>query len=475
MAIYHLTTTSVSRNDSRSAREAATYILRTGDYARDHDEVVYADSGHMPAFAGDPLTYWKAADRHERVNGRLYQSIEYALPVELDDDGRRDLAVQFAHRLTAAEQLPYTMAIHEGKGHNPHCHMIISERRNDGIARSRRQWFRRFNAKVPERGGARKSTSLRPREWLRETRSAWADLCNLALNDAGHEQRIDHRTLKAQGISRKAGKHLGPERHEMLQKGMDVRIAKDIGMTTADIGPPRALYAPTPRPGAPRRGGGLRTPDTAQARTAEKIQRHAISSQARAMRCMSYNVGILNTDSGELDENKWTLQQILANLTLLRQLNAQGREILLRPNAPPLIGLILCEGLSLESVNQMVKDGYEPTLTLETAPGQHQVWVRIEDGHTKSRREKIARHLAEYYGGDVAASGANAYGRLAGFAATAPSGIGRPFVQIRQSVSSGKIISGAEKLLSATRPATQKHLEDVPAPAAPGESVLGSD
>ena len=466
MAIYHLTTKSVSRNDSRSAREAATYILRTGDYARDHDEVVYEQSGHMPTFAGDPITYWKAADRHERRNGRLYQSIEYALPVELDDDGRRDLAVQFAHRLTATEKLPYTFAIHEGKGHNPHCHLIISERRNDGIARSRRQWFRRFNAKEPEHGGARKSTSLRPREWLRETRRAWADLCNMALESAEHDDRIDHRTLVAQGIARKPGKHLGPERHEMLQNSMDVRIAKDISMTTSDIGPPRALYAPTPRPGAPDgkgRGGGLRTPDTAEERTAEKIQRHAIQRQARAMKCVSYKIGILNTDSGELDEYEWTLQQILENLKLLRQLNAQGREILLRPNAPPLTGLILVEGLSLDNVNRMVKDGYEPTLRLETAAGQHQVWVRVEDGHTKSRRDKIARHLAENYGGDVDAAGANSYGRLAGFAVTAPSTGISPFALIRQSVSSGKIISGAEKLLSATRPAT-KQPEDGPAP-----------
>ena len=469
MAIYHLTTRSVSRTDSRSAQEAATYILRTGDYARDHDEVAYDESGHMPAFASDPLTYWKAADRHERRNGRLYQSLEYALPVELNDDGRRDLAVQFVHRLTATEQLPYTLAIHHGKGHNPHCHLIISERRNDGIARPRRQWFRRYNAKVPGQGGARKSTTLRPREWLTETRRAWADLCNLALEDAGHDTRIDHRKLEAQGITRRPGKHLGPERHKMMLKGMNVRIANDIGMTAADIGPPAPLpfappaarptpVRPTAKDNAPERE--RRAPQ--QDRTARAVQR-----QAAAMGCEYYDVGIQHA-TGELVEHRWALQALLDNLQRMKHLNAQGRNILIRPSFRPLPGMVLVDGLSQDSVERMRADGYEPVATIETAPNVHQVWVRVGEQITKSRRDKIASYLAEHYGGDVAAAGANSFGRLAGFTSgeSLPGGQ-RPFVTLKQSDSSGKIASAAADVLRATQP-KPRHPEDGPAPGEDG-------
>ena len=58
------------------------------------------------------------------------------------------LAREFAHELTDEEHLPYTLAIHAGRDedgheHNPHAHLMFSERRNDGIERSRDEWFRR--------------------------------------------------------------------------------------------------------------------------------------------------------------------------------------------------------------------------------------------------------------------------------------------------------------------------------------------
>ena len=66
-------------------------------------------------------------------------------------------AREFASKLTSAggERLPYTLAVHRGHGENPHAHLMISERANDGIERSREQWFRRYNAKAPEKGGAK--------------------------------------------------------------------------------------------------------------------------------------------------------------------------------------------------------------------------------------------------------------------------------------------------------------------------------
>ena len=69
--------------------------------------------------------------------------------------GRREAALRFAGQLTGPERLPYTLAIHRGgaDGENPHAHLIFSERVHDGIERSGEQWFKRYNAKAPEKGG----------------------------------------------------------------------------------------------------------------------------------------------------------------------------------------------------------------------------------------------------------------------------------------------------------------------------------
>ena len=68
--------------------------------------------------------------------------------------------------LTDGEHLPYTLAIHAGEDadgheHNPPAHLIFSERRNDGIERSRQDWFNRANSEHPEQGGAPKSRTSR--------------------------------------------------------------------------------------------------------------------------------------------------------------------------------------------------------------------------------------------------------------------------------------------------------------------------
>ena len=186
------------------------------------DTLLYTESGHMPAWAAAaPMTYWDAADLHERANGRLFQRVEVALPTALTAAEQRELAVGFARHLTAGEQLPYTLAIHAGAGTNPHCHLLISERTNDGLERSAAQWFRRYNAAEPAQGGARKTTALRSKAWLVETRAAWAEQTNQALERAGHAIRVDHRSLAAQGIERLPSLHLGPTVAALEARGIE--------------------------------------------------------------------------------------------------------------------------------------------------------------------------------------------------------------------------------------------------------------
>ena len=231
-AIYHFNARSGTRSSGHSARAAAAYIQRTAEYGRDRetaDELLYTESGHMPAWAeAEPTSYWDAADLHERANGRLFKRLEFALPTALSADEQQELAVGFAHHVTDGEQLPYTLAIHAGDGTNPHCHLLISERTNDGLERSPEQWFRRYNAAEPEQGGARKTTALRPRAWLMETRAAWAEQANQALAEAGYELRIDHRSYAEQGIERLPGLHLGPTVREMEARGIETERGAEV-------------------------------------------------------------------------------------------------------------------------------------------------------------------------------------------------------------------------------------------------------
>lgn len=220
MAIYHLTAKSISRGKG-SAKARSDYIEREGKYQKDAAEVLYKESGNMPTWAkSDPRTYWQAADDYERVNGRLFKQIEFALPRELSRDEQNDLARSFCRELTQTQDgpLPYSMAIHQGHGQgNPHCHLIISERVNDGQSRTPQTWFKRAG-KQPG-AGAKKTLELRPKEWLTTTRKKWAEQANLALDHAGHRARIDHRTLTAQGIDRAPTYHLGPAAAAMERKG----------------------------------------------------------------------------------------------------------------------------------------------------------------------------------------------------------------------------------------------------------------
>lgn len=231
MAIYHLCVSSGSRGGGQSAAAKADYIEREGKYKEGEKEVAYTEHGHMPEFAAaDPRQYWEAADLYERENGRLYQQVEFALPIELELREQIALAHDFAQRLTGAEKLPYTLAIHKGEydhrgkktdtPRNPHVHLIFSERGNDDINRSPELWFKRANKSAPEKGGAAKVRSIKSREWLVEIRELWAVMANESLERHGHESRIDHRTLIAQGITdRLPQTHRGIAGH-MQQRGI---------------------------------------------------------------------------------------------------------------------------------------------------------------------------------------------------------------------------------------------------------------
>ena len=248
MAIYHLSAKVGSRSTGQSAAAKYAYICREGRYRDDRHcadkrELVYTESEMLPAWAADnPALYWQSADLYERANGRLFQQIVFALPRELSAEAQIEVAREFAMEVTNTKNgfLPYTLAVHSGKGENPHAHLMISERVHDGHERTPETWFKRAATgdKAPELGGAKKTDAFQGREWIDALREQWAVRANLILEREGREERIDHRSYVERGIQQIPTVHEGPNVRQMHERGLPgatVELNNEIRSINAEL------------------------------------------------------------------------------------------------------------------------------------------------------------------------------------------------------------------------------------------------
>src|SRR3546814_13350036 len=90
---------------------------------------------------------------------------------------------------------------------------MYSDRVSDGIDRTPDRVFARFNPTHPAAGGCRKDSGGRtPIELRRQaiaTRELSAGLPNEALAMHGHTTRVDHRSLRDQGLQRSEERRVG--------------------------------------------------------------------------------------------------------------------------------------------------------------------------------------------------------------------------------------------------------------------------
>jgi hypothetical protein len=209
--------------------EHAQYIEREGRFKEEkYGAIGEHERGNLPEWArGSAARFFAAADEHERSNGNSYREFELALPRELSDAARGQLVREFV-----AEQIgdrhAYVWAIHEPSGHNPHVHIMYSERILDGKERGADQYFKRANTKQPERGGHLKSdrfTSSRGPAEVEALRVRWEVVQNAALERAGLDVRVDHRSLEAQGIERAPGRHRGPAVSGLEARGQVAEVS----------------------------------------------------------------------------------------------------------------------------------------------------------------------------------------------------------------------------------------------------------
>jgi hypothetical protein len=206
-----------------TAADHAKYIARLGYHAAKED-LVFSDHGNLPSWAdGNPAKLWKAADKYERANGSAYKEMIFALPNELSPMQQLPLIDEIVTQLAGPKAYQY--ASHAPKSSlegevNAHLHLMISDRMPDGNERAADKMFSRYNASNPSQGGCRKDSCGRSRMQLRDDliakRKLVADIQNVHLAKHGHAARVDHRTLKDQGIVRKAERHLGQAKVRLM-------------------------------------------------------------------------------------------------------------------------------------------------------------------------------------------------------------------------------------------------------------------
>lgn len=201
MASYHLSVKTIKRSAGRSATAAAAYrsasVIECDREGRMHDYTAKRGveacfilaPDDAPSWAQDRAALWNAAEAREtRSNSVTAREWELALPSELSDAARIDIARAFAAQLVERYGVAADVAIHaphrEGDQRNHHAHILTTTRvlSAEGLTDKTRV------LDAASTGGPEIETM----------RGYWAELQNHALELAGQEERVDHRSLEVQ-------------------------------------------------------------------------------------------------------------------------------------------------------------------------------------------------------------------------------------------------------------------------------------
>lgn len=198
---------------------------RTGlihDYTR-RGGVVSAEIILPGGLSADRGVLWNAAEAAERrKDSRTAREWIVALPAELDADGRAALARSFGVELARRYGVAVDVAVHapdrEGDGRNHHAHILTTTRTvelDEGGAVVLGE-----KATIEQSDTKRRAAGLGPAaDEVTSVRELWESLANGALERSGRSERIDARSLAAQGIDREPTQHLGPVASDMERRG----------------------------------------------------------------------------------------------------------------------------------------------------------------------------------------------------------------------------------------------------------------
>jgi hypothetical protein len=167
---------------------------------------------------------WNAAEAAEkRKDARTAREWVIALPAELDAQQRQELTVGFGVELATRYGVAVDLAIHapdhEGDNRNHHAHILTTTRQVHRDESGALVLGKKAVIELSDRD--RRALGLGAiGEEIAAVRKLWEQTANQALEQAGRAERIDARSLKAQGIDREATRHIGPTATEMERRGI---------------------------------------------------------------------------------------------------------------------------------------------------------------------------------------------------------------------------------------------------------------
>lgn len=219
---------------------------------------------------------WNAVESAERAkDSRLAREFVLALPIELNREQQVSMIEKFVQKQFVADGMCADVAIHDTDGHNPHAHILLTVRPLDEkgqwqyktekeylcvrngeergftaaefLKAQKEGWEKQYPYKVGKkkvymapsaaeaqglvradkhpkssRYGRQNPITLRwnSEEQLLQWRESWATAANLALEQAGREERIDHRSHAARGLEETPTIHEGVAARAMERKGI---------------------------------------------------------------------------------------------------------------------------------------------------------------------------------------------------------------------------------------------------------------
>lgn len=269
MAIFHMQARVISRANGHSSTAAAAYRhglriedFKTGevfDYTRKSGvsgSIILLPAGADPRLS-DPAFLWNEVEKSEkRADAQVAREFDIALPVELNNEQKKALAVDYCREHFTDKGMIADIAFHKLDSDNPHFHVMLTTRRL-----------------TPDGAGfaSKKERAWNDREQLQEWRKGWADTANEHLANAGIDAKIDHRsladqkaeldTLPAPTIEQQAqsialdraptihrGKHCSEERQQRFNELQSEKVAQEA--TAKTFFENSQIKMPAPKPAA---------------------------------------------------------------------------------------------------------------------------------------------------------------------------------------------------------------------------------
>ena len=163
-------------------------------------------------------------------DSQLAREIEAALPRELSREQQIALVRAYVKDNFVDKGMCADFAIHDKGTGNPHVHIMLTVRplKENGAwgAKCRKAYDLDENGqRIPDGRGGWKNHREDTTDWndkgnVEIWRAAWAAYTNRALESAGRQERIDHRSYKRQGIDKIPSVHLGPAASQMEKRGI---------------------------------------------------------------------------------------------------------------------------------------------------------------------------------------------------------------------------------------------------------------